>query len=161
MVALTDNKRKSSLPNHLPATLIKIEDCSSATSGNTTTSAHHQQSHIFDPCKSTAIQTIATAVQTSSLTPELETHHQMYYHQSEGNLIQIASHSDPCASMIETRSLSPLSDRREMSPSNDNMDSMQSGPEGLLSTFFSMLSLSLNILSRSSRCKYSNFTCDE
>lgn len=133
MVALTDNKRKSSLPNHLPATLIKIEDCSSATSGNTTTSAHHQQSHMYDPCKSTAMQTIATAVQTSSLTPELETHHQMYYHQSEGNLIQIAPHSNPCANMIdsiETRTLSPLSDRREMSPSNDNMDSMQSGPDG-------------------------------
>lgn len=134
MVALTsDNKRKSSLPNHLPlpATLIKIEDCSSATTGNTTTSAHHQQSHMFDSCKSTAMQTIATAVQTSNMTPELETHHQMYY-QSEGNLIQISSHNDPCANMIlETRSLSPLSDRRDMSPINDHLEnSALSGPEG-------------------------------
>lgn len=121
------------MPNHLPlpATLIKIEDCSSATTGNTTTSAHHQQSHMFDTCKSTAIQTIATAVQTSSMTPDLETHQQMYY-QSEGNLIQIAPHNDPCANMIdniENRSLSPLSDRRDMSPTNDHLDNSV-GPEG-------------------------------
>lgn len=132
MVALTsDNKRKSSLPNHLPmpTTLIKIEDCSSATTGNTTTSAHYQQSHMFDPCKSTSIQTIATAVQTSNMTPDLETHHQMYY-QSEGNLIQIAPHNDPCTNMIdETRTLSPLSDRRDMSPNNDHLDN-SAGPEG-------------------------------
>lgn len=115
----------------MPATLIKIEDCS--TTGNTTTSAHHQQSHMFDSCKSTAMQTIATAVQTSSMTPELETHHQMYY-QSEGNLIQISSHNDPCANMIlETRSLSPLSDRRDMSPTNDHLENSElSGPEGKL-----------------------------
>ncbi len=121
------------MPSHLPmaAALIKIEDCSSATNGNTTTSAHHQQSHMFDPCKSTSIQTIATAVQTSSMTPELETHHQMYY-QSEGNLIQIAPHNNPCAGMmeaIEARALSPLSDRRDMSPTNDHLDN-SSLPEG-------------------------------
>lgn len=117
----------------MPATLIKIEDCSSATNGNTTTSAHHQQSHIFDPCKSTSIQTIATAVQTNNMTPELETHHQMYY-QSEGNLIQLAPHNNPCTNMmdaIETRSLTPLSDRRGMSPTNEHLDnSTPLGPEG-------------------------------
>lgn len=80
------------------------------------------------------MQTIATAVQTSSMTPELETHHQMYY-QSEGNLIQIASHHDPCANMIdtiETRTLSPLSDRRDdVSPINDHMEnSAVTVPEG-------------------------------
>lgn len=123
------------MPNHLPlpATLIKIEDCSSATTGNSTASAHHHQSHMFDPCKSTSMQTIATAVQTSSMTPELETHHQMYY-QSEGNLIQIAQHNNQCTNMvdtIETRTPSPMSDRRDMSPTNDHMDnSALSGPEG-------------------------------
>lgn len=123
------------MPNQhpMPATLIKIEDCSSASNGNTTTSAHHQQSHMFDPCKSTSIQTIATSVQTS-MTPELEAHHQMYY-QSEGNLIQIASHNNnPCANMIdaiEARTLSPLSDRRDMSPVNDHLENVSiSGPEG-------------------------------
>ncbi|KAJ6629261.1 Protein winged eye [Pseudolycoriella hygida] len=127
LVALTsDNKRKSCQSSQLPlpATLIKIEDCSSATTGNTSTSSHHQQSHLFDPCKSTTMQTIATAVQTSNMTPELEMHHQMYY-QSEGNLIQIAPHNEPCRNMmdaIEARSLSPLSDRRDMSPTNENLD---------------------------------------
>ncbi|KAG4072064.1 hypothetical protein HA402_015563 [Bradysia odoriphaga] len=134
LVALTsDNKRKSAMPNQLPmpATLIKIEDCSSATNGNTTTSAHHQQSHMFDPCKSTSIQTIATSVQTG-MTPELEAHHQMYY-QSEGSLIQMASHNNPCGSMIEdieARSLSPLSYRRDMSPASDHLEnSTPSVPE--------------------------------
>lgn len=120
----------------MPATLIKIEDCSSATNGNTTTSAHHQQSHhMFDPCKATAMQTIATAVQTSNMTPELEAHHQMYY-QSEGNLIQIAAHgNNPCGGMIESmdpRSMSPLSERRDMSPINDHLDDVVTPlvPEG-------------------------------
>lgn len=116
----------------MPATLIKIEDCSSATNGNTTTSAHHQHSHMIDPCKSTSIQTIATSVQTS-MTPELEAHHQMYY-QSEGSLIQIASQNNQCGNImdaIEARSLSPLSDRRDMSPVNDQLNNCeQSVPEG-------------------------------
>lgn len=78
------------------------------------------------------MQTIASAMQTSSMTPELESHHQMYY-QSEGNLIQIAPH-DPCANMmnsIENRAMSPISDRRDMSPTNEHSENAALlGPEG-------------------------------
>lgn len=88
-----------------PPALIKIEDCSNTSSSSssagsmTTMSNHHHITpahNIFDPIKTNAMQTstITTAVQTLSDMTSADLSlpapaHQLYYHHSDGNLIQI------------------------------------------------------------------------
>lgn len=153
-----------------PTTLIKIEDCSTATgSGCGSTSTTHHQSTIYEPCKSNSIHTstITTAVQTSDLSPDITSHHQLYYH-SDGNLIQIAphSHSSGVLEQAIVSSRSPITVSRCLTPpdENENVDnSSVTGPEGnFASGFMYALKIHKHIFNYSTRCNHSNgHTCYE
>lgn len=129
-----------------PTTLIKIEDCSTATgNGCGSTSTTHHQSTIYEPCKTNSIHTstITTAVQTNDMSPDITSHHQLYYH-SDGNLIQIAPHSHSTGVLEQTlvASRSPITVARCITPpdENDNLDnSSLAGPEGNLRDFYFFL----------------------
>ena len=126
-----------------PTTLIKIED----SGGTTTTSAaahhhhhHHHQSSLFDPCKTSSIQTstITAAVQTNEMSPNIPSHHhhhQMYF-ESDGNLIQISPHI-PHTTTISDESSENIPSPQQVSPTEqpnsepDHFTNDDDGPNGI------------------------------